>query len=150
MMSGILEAIWIKRARRGPMDLRSRATLKSGQGIVDNANQGGECQVTIIQREVWSDLMRKLGASLDPSTRRANLMLSGIRLAESHDRVLQVGDCRILIRGETKPCERMEEACPGLQDAMRPNWGGGAYGEVLNDCEISVGDPIRWLAEDEG
>jgi MOSC domain-containing protein YiiM len=30
---------------------------------------------------------------------------------------------------------------------MRANWGGGAFGEVLDDGEIAVGDPVTW---DEG
>ncbi len=28
---------------------------------------------------------------------------------------------------------------------MVPDWGGGAYGEVLDDAEIQVGDTVAWL-----
>ena len=27
---------------------------------------------------------------------------------------------------------------------MRPDWGGGAFAEVLDDGEIRVGDPVTW------
>jgi hypothetical protein len=39
----------------------------------------------------------------------------------------------------------MEEACPGLQQAMYAEWAGGAFGEVLDDGAIAVGDMVRWL-----
>lgn len=147
--SGKLEAIWLKRMKLGPMDPIERATLRANKGLVGNANQGGKRQVTIIEKEVWESLMAQLGASLEPSARRANLMVSGIRLADSRHRILQIGNCRIRIYGETKPCERMDEAWPGLQELMRDNWQGGAFGEVLDDGEIAIGNPVGWLEETE-
>lgn len=144
MDNGRLQAIWIKRMKLGPMDPADSATLVAGKGIVNNANQRGKRQVTIIEQEVWEGLMNQLGASKPPSTRRANLMTSGIRLANSRGRILRIGACRIRIYGETRPCERMDEALDGLRDAMRPDWGGGAYGEILDDGQIHLGDEVSW------
>jgi MOSC domain-containing protein YiiM len=144
MDEGRLEAIWIKRMKRGPMDPVTQANLVAGRGIEGNANQGGKRQVTLIEQEMWEEVLRGLNASVPPSARRANLMLNGIRLAESHGRVLRVGSCRIQIYGETRPCERMDEAHLGLREALKPNWGGGAYGEVLDDGRIEVGDTASW------
>ena len=145
MEKGKLEAIWIKRMKRGPMDTVETAELVAGSGIAGNMNQGGRRQVTILAKEVWERLMTSFGSSLSPSMRRANLMVTGIDLEETHGRTLQVGSCRILINGETKPCERMEELLPGLRDAMEPEWHGGAFGEVLDDGKISVGDEVEWI-----
>lgn len=144
MESGRLEAIWIKRMKRGPMDPVESASMVAGRGLAGNANQGGRRQVTLIEQEVWQSLMEALEADLSPSTRRANLMVSRIRLAENCGRVLRVGSCRIRIFGETRPCERMDEALPGLREAMRPEWRGGAFGEVLDDGIIAVGDVVEW------
>ena len=139
---GQLEAIWIKRMKRGPMDPAPSARLVAGRGIEGNANQGGRRQVTIIEREAWERMMRELGADLAPSTRRANLMVSGVSLENARGRTLRVGACRIRLFGETRPCERMEEALPGLRAAMRPHWRGGAFGEVLEGGVIATGDPV--------
>ena len=126
------------------MDPVGAATLDAGRGIKGNANRGGRRQVTIIARERWTELMRELGADLPPSTRRANLMVSGVDLENSRGRILRIGPVRLKINGETKPCEQMEDAHTGLQALMRPRWGGGAFAEVLDDGEIRVGDPVSW------
>jgi len=146
---GRLEAIWIKRAMGGPMDAAERATLVAGRGIAGNANQGERRQVTIIEREVWDDVARRLGHDLSPDTRRANLLVSGIALRETRDRVLAIGGVRVRILGETKPCHQMEEAFPGLEAALWPDWGGGAFGEVIEGGVVAVGDDVGW-AEDAG
>ena len=28
---------------------------------------------------------------------------------------------------------------------MKANWGGGAFGEVLDDGQIAVGDAVHWV-----
>ena len=143
-MSGRVEAIWIKRAHRGPMDPVEQATLVAGRGLAGNADQGRRRQVTIIEREIWEEMMREHDASVDPSARRANLMVSGISLSESRDRILQVGNVRLRIAGQTRPCERMNEALPGLRETMQIPWRGGAFAEVLDDGEIAVGADVQW------
>ena len=139
-----LERIWLKRGKGGPMDPVEIAELEVERGIRGNANRGGKRQVTIISQERWAELMDALGADLPPSTRRGNLMVSGLDLEKSRGRVLRVGTTKLLINGETRPCEQMEEAHAGLQELMRDRWGGGAFAEVLEAGQICVGDVVAW------
>jgi MOSC domain-containing protein YiiM len=142
---GKLERIWIKRAKGGPMDPVTTALLEVGGGLRGNANRGGKRQVTIIAQERWSELMDALDADLSPSARRANLMVSGLNLDNSRGRALRIGTTRLLIRGETRPCEQMEAARAGLQELMKERWGGGAFAEVVEGGEIGVGDEVEWI-----
>lgn len=143
-MSGRLDAIFVKRAHGGPMDARATAELEAGRGLAGNADRGGRRQVTLLSSERWAALMAEVGASLEADARRANLVLSGVELEDTRGRVLRVGQCRLRIGGETRPCELMEEAAAGLQQAMRQRWGGGAFAEVIEGGSIAVGDVVVW------
>ncbi len=140
----VLHQIWIKRAHRGKMDPATQATLVAGRGIVGNANQGGKRQVTIIDLERWHALMDRLGGDLETSARRVNLVVDALDLFDSRGKALRIGTTRLRIHGEVQPCERMDEALPGLQAAMRERWGGGAFAEVIEGGEIAVGDAVEW------
>jgi MOSC domain-containing protein YiiM len=147
-MTGRLESIWIKRMKGGPMDVADRATLVADRGIVGNADQGGRRQVTVIERETWDLMMAELGdPGVDPSARRANLLVSGVSLRDSRGSVLEVGGCRIRLEGETRPCEQMDAAYQGLRRTMGHPWRGGAFGVVLDDGEIRVGDQVTLEAD---
>ena len=125
------------------MDEVSSAQLVAGRGIVGNANQGGRRQVTLLSSDAWNDATAGLMAP-DPSTRRANLLLSSIDLRESRGKTLRIGTVRIRIYGETRPCYQMDEAVPGLRKALSAPWGAGAFGEVLDDGAIAIGDRAEW------
>jgi MOSC domain-containing protein YiiM len=141
-----VEAIWIKRARRGVMDSVERATAVEGKGLEGNAGLSRFRQVTLIEREAWDAMMRELGSQVDPSARRANIMVSGCSLRETRDQVLAIGHVRLRVMGETKPCERMDEALPGLRDVMQRDWRGGVFAQVIAGGEIAVGEQVRFVS----
>lgn len=141
---GELAAIWIKRVKRGKMDPVDAATLVAARGLVGNADQGRRRQVTLIEEEVWREVMEELRADVDPAARRANLMLRGIRLPRTRGGILRVGGCRLQIGGELTPCKLMDDALPGLHAALRPEWGGGVFTAVLDGGPIRIGDPVHW------
>jgi MOSC domain-containing protein YiiM len=129
------------------MDSQESAELLPGIGLEGNADRGGRRQVTLVSLERWEELMNQVGGNLGLDARRANLVLSNVNLENSRGRVLCIGSSRLRIAGETRPCERMEEAASGLQSAMRARWGGGAYAEVLTAGMVAVGDKVTWDAD---
>jgi MOSC domain-containing protein YiiM len=141
---GRLTGIWIKRVHGGKMDAASQAELVAGRGLRGDATQGGRRQVTIMSLDRWQALTGHLPGPPDPAIRRANLLVAAVDLEDSRGRVLRIGDARVRIFGETRPCHQMDEALPGLQQALAPPWGGGAFGEVLAGGPIAVGSPVRW------
>ena len=140
---GKVEGIWIKRVRKGPMDAAESAAFVTDKGIVGCANQGGSRQVTVIEKEVFDRIAAELPDAV-PIMRRANVMVSGVRLEGTRGQTLSLGGIRLHIKGETRPCERMDAQCPGLTSALDPEWNGGVYGVVLDDGEVTVGDAVSW------
>ena len=127
------------------MDAVSVALFVVGQGLEGSIGRSSLRQVTLIEKERWDEQMATLGGSVDPGSRRANVMLIGIGLPHTRGQVLKLGpDVRLAIGGETTPCERMEEALPGLQELMKSNWGGGAFAQVITGGRVAVGDVAVW------
>ena len=141
---GRIEAIWLKRAHRGVMDPVPQALLVPDRGLEGSVDRSRRRQVTVLGLEGWQAALEELGGEVDPIARRANILVSGLDLAETRGRVLRIGDTRMVVGGEVKPCERMDEARQGLQQALRPDWRGGVFTQVLAGGVIRVGDIVRW------
>jgi len=143
--AGRLEQIWKKRGKGSVMDPVDEAVVVEGKGIEGDANFGRTRQVTVIEKEVFDRVVAEL-PDATPAMRRANLMVSGVRLEKTRDHVLTIGDMKIQIRGETRPCELMDKQCPGLRDALDLHWAGGAHGFVIQGGSVQIGDPVSIAA----
>jgi MOSC domain-containing protein YiiM len=143
MSEGRVEALWIKRAHRGPMDAVVEARFIARRGIADNADIGGRRQVTLIARERWFEATELLG-DVEPAIRRANVMVSGIDFEHSRGRMLRIGPARLRVNGENRPCRALDFKLAGLQAALDARWGGGVYAEVVEGGVVRVGDAVCW------
>ncbi len=141
---GTLRGIWVKEAHGEPMTAVDEAQALAGQGFDGGVGEASTRQVTVLAAEAWADVEATLGMSVDPALRRANLLVAGLDLAGATGRVLRVGDLRLEITGETKPCHQMDFAVDGLRAALEPDWRGGAHGVVLGDATVRMGDPVGW------
>jgi hypothetical protein len=146
IMTGRIEQLWSKRAHRGPMDPVSEATLVVGQGVQGSVGRSKRRQITLLSLEAWDAATSSIGHDPGPSSRRANVLVSGVELANTRGRVLRVGACRVSIGGELTPCERMDEASAGLRQALQPEWRGGVFAQVIEGGIVRVGDLVEWEA----
>jgi MOSC domain-containing protein YiiM len=144
-VTGEIVDIWIKRAHGSVMDRVERADAIAGRGLAGNADRSRRRQITIIDEAAWAEAAAETGVDVDPSKRRANVMLRGIPLADSRGKLLRLGPCLVRILGETRPCEQMEEAQAGLRKALGPNWRAGVFGEIVEGGTIEVGDSAEFV-----
>ncbi|MDG2002388.1 MAG: MOSC domain-containing protein [Novosphingobium sp.] len=105
-------------------------------------------QVALIEAESWAAAMAELGLegedALSWSSRRANLLVEGVKLPREAGKIIAIGKTlRIETTMECDPCSRMDEIKAGLKLALEPDWRGGVLGTVVSDGEIAIGDEVR-------
>lgn len=143
---GTVEAIFLRPAARLPVRSVARAEAVADQGLDGDHAVGGKRQVTVLSLEAWRDACAELGRPLDPAVRRANIVVSGLDLAQSIGRVLRVGGALVDVRGETRPCELMDDdGRIGLDAALRKSLRGGVFGSIRRGGELRVGDDAELL-----
>ena len=143
-MSGAIVALWLKPEHGKPMRPVDELELIAGTGIRGNADQGGWRHVTIIEEGAWHDAEVELGIDVDPVARRANVMIRGVDIRESRGKRLRLGNAVIELRGQTRPCELMDEAQQGLREALQPHWRSGAFGQIVEGGTVHVGDQAEF------
>ena len=143
--TGRLIGIARRKARRAPIEECALGLITPAEGLA------GDCkgakyprrQITVIEREGWERALAELGKQLPWTTRRANLLVEGIRLPRGAGSIVRIGPAELEVTGQTYPCRRMEEACPGLLSALAKDWRGGITARVLNGGPIALGDPVE-------
>ena len=139
-----LLAIAVRHRSRGTMQELAEAEVTREGGVADDfRGRPGRRQVTVLSLESWQAAGRELGRELPWTARRANLLVSGVDLAAAG--VLRIGEVELEVTGETAPCERMEEACPGLRAALTPGWRGGVTCRVRRPGTLYPGAPASAL-----
>jgi MOSC domain-containing protein YiiM len=139
-----IEAIFLYPRPRAEGVSVPEAQAAAGRGLKGDHDRSPWRQVTLLSREAWEAANEELGVALPPQARRANVVISGLDLEESRGRRLRLGPVLLEVGGETKPCERMDEAHAGLREALTPAWRAGAFGRILEEGSIAVGDEVGW------
>ncbi|MHB8872615.1 MAG: methyltransferase domain-containing protein [Myxococcaceae bacterium] len=146
MSPGRVEAIFTYGRKLGPAVARDQAKV-GPNGLEGDHPRSARRSVTVLSLESWREAGAQLGAELDPVRRRANLVVSGLDLGSSIGQRLRLGEVLLEIGGEVEPCERMDEAHPGLRAALRPSQRGGVYGRVVREGWVRTGDLAEVLTD---
>lgn len=141
-----LLGIAVKPRRKGEISLHDEAMLNIHSGIIgDWRGKPGKRQITLMSLVDWRSACKALGVELPWQTRRANLLVDTLPLRQSTGSRIMLGEALLEVTGETDPCERMEEACPGLFEALKPDWRGGVTCRVIAGGVIRVGMEVALI-----
>ena len=148
--TGRLIGIARRPARYAPMQEISSGEISTERGL-DGDHKGAKFakrQITIMSIEAWQTALAELGAGalkLPWTTRRANLLVEGVRLPRARGGIVRIGVAEFEIWYPTQPCQRMEKAYPGLLKALHPDWRGGIACVVKRGGPVRLGDEVEIL-----
>lgn len=145
-MTGKLIGIAVRPDRYVPLVDRQRVDIAADGLDGDHAGRWPDRIVSIIAAEDWAAACADLDPPADPvselpwRTRRANLLLDGVRLPRVAGAILRIGAVELEISGQTHPCKRMEDARAGLLKALAKEWRGGVLCRVIIPGQVQIGD----------
>lgn len=128
------------------MRLVNEVRGRAGGGLEGDVESSPSRGVTLLARRQWEQVMAELGRDLPWHTRRANVLIDADSLAHLIGRTIALGELMVAIAGETQPCRLMDEQCPGLKNALRPDCRAGVHGRILQGGRLAVGDWLELLA----
>jgi MOSC domain-containing protein YiiM len=133
-----------------PMVVLASAKVTIEKGIGDDYRGAKEDtrdrQVTVMTEENWNLACQELGTKLHWTTRKANIIISGLDLENSTGGILKVGNFFLEITGKLPVGNNMDKQYMGLKDALKPGWRSGVTakvvqgGIVFEDDEVLLGD----------
>jgi len=135
--------LWNRPEEGGPVVERESLDLVAGEGIDGDHARGRRRHVTILFGDDWADAIADLGREVDPSARRANVLVSGGSGAGWVGRTMRMGPAEIEIEGVVAPCAIMDRAADGLRRALSPSGRGGIWGRVVSGGRVRVGDALE-------
>ncbi|MGS0676809.1 MOSC domain-containing protein [Shewanella sp. 0m-4] len=142
-----LIGIAFKTEKRGPMITVEQAEVTQAKGVENDIfGRPGNRQVTVMSIQQWQLACNEIDKQLPWFTRRANLLINDISFsAQDVGKQLVIGKLVLEITGETDPCKKMEQAYPGLEKALLPDWRGGVTCRVIIGSNIKIADNVALI-----
>jgi MOSC domain-containing protein YiiM len=146
---GKVEDIARRKKIRAPMETLNTVTVDEKTGLAGDIRGGAlKRQVTILSAEAWNSVCEELKTELPWTTRRANILVSGIKLPQESGYQIQIGEILLEVTRQTNPCERMDEQYLGLTNALMPDWRGGVCCSVVRGGNIMNGDKVTLYSKE--
>jgi MOSC domain-containing protein YiiM len=140
-MTGHVVSLALKARPFAPMEELEFVDVSIEAGLAgDFRGAAPDRQVTVVFEDDWLAACAALGRTLPWTTRRANILLSGLINPRRSGDLLRVGEIILAITGETHPCGRMEKQAPGLRAALEPSWRCGVTARVVRGGVVRTGD----------
>ncbi|MCG9731995.1 molybdenum cofactor biosysynthesis protein [Shewanella sp. Isolate13] len=143
-----LIGIAFKTVKRGQMTSVEKAEVTQAKGVENDIfGRPGKRQVTVMSLQQWQLACNQIGKNLPWLTRRANLLVDGISFCSKDiGKQLVIGELILEITGETDPCNKMEMAYPGLEQALLPGWRGGVTCRVMTGSSIKINNNVELIS----
>jgi MOSC domain-containing protein YiiM len=143
MQQATIAGIAVRTSRRGAMQTIDEASAVPRGGLAEDIPVSRQRGITLLSRSAWAAAIAELGVELPWYTRRANVLVDDLALAETIGKTLRVGEVVLKIHAETEPCQMMDEQHLGLRNALEPECRAGVYGEVLVGGRLRIGDVVE-------
>ncbi|CCG05189.1 MOSC domain-containing protein [Blastococcus saxobsidens] len=157
-MTGALAEIWLTPAAAAPMRRVLDAQLLAGRGLRgDRYALGGgtwadypalEKQLTLIDAEDVSAVVRETGSGLVPGATRRNLVTTGLALPELVGGWFAVGEALLFGMKRCPPCTHLERLT-GVRLVKAMAYRGGINAAVFVGARICEGDLVRPVTDEE-
>jgi MOSC domain-containing protein YiiM len=147
---GSLIGIARRSVSRSPMEKLEQASISAELGLIGDCKSSkfAERQITLLAIEDWKAALALLGGiDLDWSARRANLLVSDIKLPRGRGSQIAIGDVVVEVRDQTSPCQQMENAKTGLRKALSVDWRGGVSCRVVSGGGVKIGDSVKTILD---
>ena len=139
---GKVLAIAIRSSEGGPMREITQAAIPDAGGIEGDLPSSPNRALTLLAAGQWRQINAELGTDLPWHTRRANVLIDCDSLVHLIGKTIAIGQVRLEVLKETRPCELMDRQHDGLRRALEPECRGGVHGRILQTGRFCVGDVV--------
>ena len=141
-MQGTVLALALRPVKSQAVIVRDTLELSPKMGVIGDHGTSRRRQVSLLDEAAWKAACIEVGEELNWTTRRSNVLVSGLDLQTLVGSQIRLGSTLIEVMGEVVPCHVMDAAKKGLKLALKSEWRGGVYGRVIESGQVHVGDKI--------